>query len=175
MHQIAVLVDVRSAPYSRYTPHFNRGRLREEVVAAGLKYGYLGEELGGRPECEEFYDSAGHVLYGRLASSPLFLEGIGRLERGADTHRIAVMCSEEDPSGCHRHLLIGRVLAERGIAMYHIRGDGRLQSEAELEEAAKHRRGEDLQPTLWEDAEVRVWKSIRSVSPKNQHRSSSER
>ncbi len=66
----------------------------------------------------------GHVLYGRLAASPAFQEGIDRVLARAQTQRIALLCSEEDPSRCHRHLLIGRVLRERGVAVSHIRGDG---------------------------------------------------
>ena len=92
----------------------------------------MGRELGGRPAGAEFYDQEGHVLYSRVAESSLFLEGLERLQEGLREFRLALLCSEENPAACHRRLLVGRVLAERGVAIDHIRGDGRLQSEAEL-------------------------------------------
>ena len=85
------------------------------------------------------------MLYGRLASSPAFQEGIGRVLTGSQTQRIALLCSEEDPSRCHRHLLIGRVLRDRGVAVSHIRRDGRIDTEAEL---AARETGH-TQPTLF--------------------------
>ncbi|MGH2544667.1 MAG: DUF488 family protein, partial [Ardenticatenaceae bacterium] len=112
---IEVLVDVRSQPYSRYASHFGSRSLKEVVAASGMRYVFLGNELGGRPGGAYFYDEEGYVLYGRVAASSLFLEGIARLEQGIESYRVAIMCSEEDPVGCHRHLLVGRVLRERGI------------------------------------------------------------
>jgi len=131
-HRVGVLVDVRSRPHAKYATHFDQQSLREAVVAASVKYLYMGRELGGQPDDASFYDADGHVIYTRLAESPRFIEGIERLARGAREHRVAIMCSEEDPASCHRRLLIGHALAARGIALDHIRGDGRLQTEAEL-------------------------------------------
>jgi uncharacterized protein (DUF488 family) len=93
---------------------------------------FLGKELGGRPESSEFYDAEGFVLYSRIAESPLFLEGIERLITGITTYRVALMCGEENPANCHRRLLVGRVLAKRGVSVRHIRGDGTVQDEDEL-------------------------------------------
>jgi uncharacterized protein (DUF488 family) len=78
------------------------------------------------------------------------------------------MCSEEDPTACHRRLLIGRVLAQRGVSVRHIRGDGRVQGEAEL--ADMYGAG---QPQLFAEMEEARWRSIRSVSPRRPPRSSS--
>ena len=135
-HGIEVLVDVRSAPYSRYTPQFDRECLRDLVTAAAIKYLYLGDSIGGRPKDESHYDLDGHARYAKVAESPDFLDGIGRMERGADGFRVAIMCSEEDPANCHRRLLIGRVLIERGAELRHIRGDGELQTEAQVAAAS---------------------------------------
>lgn len=131
-HRVGVLVDVRSRPHAKYATHFDQQPLREAVVAAGVKYLYMGREIGGQPDDPSFYDADGHAMYNRMAESPKFIEGIERLMRGAREHRIAIMCSEEDPASCHRRLLIGHALAARGVALDHIRGDGRLQTEEEL-------------------------------------------
>ena len=163
-HAIEVVADVRSAPYSKHLPQFHRQAIEAAVRDAGLQYVYLGRELGGRPEGDEYYDAEGRALYWRRARAPEFLVGIERLERGRGQYRVAVMCSEEDPAGCHRHLLIGRVLAERGGAVAHLRGDGRVQAADELESP---------QMALFADVEESAWKSIRSVSPRGPRPTSS--
>lgn len=169
-HRVEVLVDTRSAPYSKYTPHFDHEALRTAVAARGVRYLYMGKELGGRPDGTQFYDGEGHVLYDRVASSPVFQEGLARLEKGLPGHRVALLCSEENPAGCHRRLLIGRVLGEHGVEVEHIRGDGRLQSEAEL---LREESGDDSQLSLFEHEAIPQWKSIPSVSPKKRPSSSS--
>lgn len=173
-HRIEVLVDVRSAPYSRYTPHFDRESLRDLITAAGIKYLYLGDAVGGRPKDETFYDLDGHARYAKVAGSPDFLSGISRLERGADEFRVALMCSEEDPANCHRRLLIGRVLNERGAELLHIRGDGELQTEAQVA-ASSGKLLADPQPALFADLDEDKWRSTASVSPKNRQPNSSVR
>ena len=166
-HEIAVLVDVRSQPSSRYNPHFNAGALKSLVEASGIRYLFMGDQLGGRPEGDEFFDDQGHALYHRMAESPAFLEGIARLERGVRDWRVAMMCSEEDPAVCHRYLLISRVIRQRGIEILHIRGDGHLQPDREVDSQEK-------QASLFAELEEDSWKSLRSVSPKHRPPSSSE-
>lgn len=127
------VVDVRSTPYSRFNPQFKRHALERELHAADIRYLFLGEELGGKPDRDEFYDSDGHVLYGRLADSPPFESGLARLIERAKRSRVAIMCSEEDPAGCHRFLLITRVLHGRDIEVTHIRGTGAMQRTEDME------------------------------------------
>lgn len=126
-HGIAVVIDVRSAPYSRYSPHFNREQLKEAVMASDVRYVYAGEYLGGRPESPECYDEHGAVDYARIAVQPFYQRGIGRLLDYIVDDRTAIMCSEEDPSVCHRHRLIAQTVLDRGIPVMHIRGDARLE------------------------------------------------
>lgn len=128
-HAIDVVMDVRSQPYSRYAPHFSRHSLESALVAAGFKYLFMGKELGGRPDGDAFYDAEGRVVYSQVEKADFFRDGIARLETGIQKYRVAMLCSEEDPSGCHRRLLVGRVLAQHGALLLHIRGDGRLERE----------------------------------------------
>jgi uncharacterized protein (DUF488 family) len=145
-HGIQAVADVRTVPRSRYVPHFSAGPLRDALAERGIAYLPMGRELGGRPEGGELYDADGHVLYGRLAATPAFRHGIDRVLAGAQAQRIALLCSEEDPARCHRHLLIGRVLRERGVAVTHLRRDGRLETEADL---AARETSEAAQGTLF--------------------------
>lgn len=166
-HQIEVVVDTRSRPFSRHTPHFNQGALSATLKQSGRRYSFLGKELGGRPEGSEFYDDEGHVLYWRLARSPDFLRGIELLERSIDRHRIALLCAEENPAACHRRLLIARVLVARAIDVQHIRAGGNLQSEAELRVAEAATQPATAQLSLFGPAEDAVWRSRQSVLPRN--------
>lgn len=126
-HNITVIADVRSSPYSRFNPHFNRETLEGELRKKGIKYVFLGRELGGRsddPTCHE----NGRVSYSRIAQTELFKSGLDRIVRGADDYRIALMCAEKDPLQCHRTLLISRSLVERGIDVEHILANGKLET-----------------------------------------------
>ena len=117
---IGVILDVRSNPTSRL-PHFNRAALKERLNAAGVGYVFLGIELGGRPRNGDVPD------YEKMAASPLFAEGIARVEEMAARTRPALMCSEHEPLICHRCLLVGHRLAERGVSVAHILRDGSIE------------------------------------------------
>jgi uncharacterized protein (DUF488 family) len=169
-HGVDVVADIRSYPYSKYSPQYDQARLKSVLETAGIRYAYLGDDLGGRPDGGEFYDPDGHVLYSKVAGADFFLRGIERLERGIHRYRKpAILCSEENPSVCHRRLLVTRILWDRGIAVSHIRGDGSLQSEAELREAEEAERVPQL--ALFTAPERDTWKSIPSVLRRKVHNS----
>lgn len=150
INKIEVLVDVRSNPYSRYASWFNKASIQKAIHEKGMRYLFLGKELGGKPKDREFYDSEGHVLYSRLSESPLFLGGIERLIKGSKNYRIALMCSEEKPMNCHRYLLICRVLEDRGITVSHIRGDNRIQSRDEISRENEKQKRSKAQQNLFD-------------------------
>jgi uncharacterized protein (DUF488 family) len=168
-HSVQVIADVRSRPYSKYASQFDHEVLVEALRVAGFQYVYLGAELGGRPHEDAYYDAEGHVLYGKVAESSAFQEGLARLEKGLRQYVVALLCAEEDPAGCHRRLLVGRVLSERGVAVRHIRGDGHLQAEDELRAAEP----DSNQLSLFDEIEASAWKSIPSASLKRRQSSSS--
>lgn len=123
---VDVVADVRSTPYSRFNPQFNRETLRKSLAEAGIRYVFLGEELGARskdPSC--WVD--GRVSYARLAATPAFQRGLERLQAGMRDHRIALMCAEREPLECHRTLLVARQLHRAGVPVTHIRHDGTLE------------------------------------------------
>ncbi len=125
-HGVTALADVRSAPYSRFNPQFNRKALDASLEAVGIRYVFMGRALGGRPDDPSCYED-GRVRYDRLAKTPLFREGLERIVDGAARQRIALMCAEKEPLDCHRTILVGRSLAERGVAVAHILADGALE------------------------------------------------
>lgn len=126
-HAVTALADVRSAPFSRFNPQFNKDALARDLKAHGIKYVFLGRELGARSDDPSCYEN-GRVQYGRLARTELFKQGVERVLKGAGEHRIALMCAEKEPLECHRTLLVARALDEQGVEVVHILGDGRLES-----------------------------------------------
>jgi len=164
-HQIEVVVDTRSSPYSKYVPQFDKEPIQRSLEEAGVRYLFLGAELGGRPANPSYYDASGRVLYGRLRDDARFRAAIARLESGMERFRVALLCGEEDPAHCHRRLLIGRVLIERGHTMLHIRGDGHLDSDESV--AAEARKPLIAnQPALFAELDEDQWRSTASVLPK---------
>ncbi|MCY3023281.1 MAG: DUF488 domain-containing protein [Planctomycetota bacterium] len=171
-HGVQLVADVRSSPYSKFAVDYNAAPLKRVLVAAGLAYLYLGQELGGRPPEAEYYDAQGYVLYDRIAASPRFRSGLEQLLTEAARARVALLCSEESPAECHRRLLLARVLAERGVNVLHIRGDGRVQTEADVRREAVPAKDRSQQ-LLFEVEEAPAWKSAHSVSREDQPRNSS--
>jgi uncharacterized protein (DUF488 family) len=126
-HAIALVADVRSQPYSQWVPQFNRENLARDLQAAGIRYAFLGDSLGGRPKDRRLYDPGQeHPDYERLASSPEYLAGIEQLLQLAAKERVAILCSEGDHHKCHRGLLITPTLLARGTRVLHIAPDGTL-------------------------------------------------
>ena len=125
---ITAVCDVRSSPYSRVNPQFNRESLRETLRTCGIKYVFLGKELGARTTDRSCY-SNGKVQYDRLARTELFQNGLQRVLKGAELYRISLLCAEKDPIFCHRMVLISPCLAERGVAIRHILGNGAVETQ----------------------------------------------
>jgi uncharacterized protein (DUF488 family) len=126
-HGITALCDVRSKPYSRVNPQFNREELKRSLRASGIAYVFLGKELGARSEdpacCEQ-----GKVRYDCLAHTDLFRHGLERVQEGMKKYRVALMCAEKEPLECHRTILVARHLAALGLDVRHIHADGRVES-----------------------------------------------
>lgn len=133
LHSIDAIADVRSSPYSKRFPHFNRPALREALGTYGVRYAFLGEELGGRPIRQLDYTD-GTADYEKMGKASEFCAGIDRLLDGSDRHRIAMMCSEQNPMDCHRCLLVGRRLADLGVRVGHILKDGTIQTQSQIED-----------------------------------------
>ncbi len=131
---IDIVADVRTSPYSRYSTQFNKDQLQRTLESSAIEYLFLGTELGGRPVDPRMYDDDGRVRYDLVSATDAYLGAIERLLRGAAECRIALLCGEEDPISCHRRRLVGRTLRERGVSLAHIRREGAVTTEAELEE-----------------------------------------
>ena len=113
-HRVSVLADVRSAPYSRFNPHFNRESVAGALKAREIEYMYFGR-----------------VCYDRVARTRDFGRGLLNVTNTAKNHRVALMCAEKEPLDCHRTLLIAQALAGQGVSVQHILADGTLEDHAD--------------------------------------------
>jgi len=121
--EIGFLIDIRSKPYSKYYPHFNKEALVNVFKArTDINYSWWGDILGGLPPADwNCYDTDGKIDYDKLGINPKFLSGIERIIKANEINcKVAMMCSEADPQMCHRSKLIGRVLGNYGIEVLHI-------------------------------------------------------
>lgn len=133
LHNINVVCDVRSAPYSRYNPQFNREALRQALKQQNMLYVFLGRELGARSDDPTCYVN-GKVQYERLAQTDRFKQGLTRLQTGMESYRVALMCAEKDPLTCHRTILVCRQLKSDNIDIKHILWNGKVEHNAQAEE-----------------------------------------
>jgi uncharacterized protein (DUF488 family) len=133
IHNINALADVRSAPYSRYLPHFNKQALQSYLPKAEIRYVFLGAELGARPADSSCYVE-GKALYEKIAVLDSFQQGLKRIIKGVQNHRIALMCAEKDPITCHRAILVCQHLISFNLEIAHIHSNGELEYHENLEE-----------------------------------------
>lgn len=119
---IHFVVDVRTTPYSKWATQFNQGTIEIWLQQNRIRYIYLGDYIGGRPKNDFCYDEEGYFDYHKMAEEQSFQIGLHRLvDANSKNCRVAVMCSESDPSECHRSKLIGRELYfVHQISMNHI-------------------------------------------------------
>jgi len=121
-HNIELVIDVRSSPYSRYVPQANRETLARTLQAAGITYRFMGDRLGGKPNGEI-------ADYDELRVSPGFQQATIDLIVLATEQPTAIMCSEGDYRKCHRHKLISPALLDQNIHVCHIQPDGAIVDE----------------------------------------------
>jgi len=130
-YAVTAVVDVRSMPYSRFRPEFNKAVLEQSLSVEGIDYFFLGNILGGRPQDDEMYKD-GRVLFSRVAKSGIFQQGLERLREIIKEHTACLMCAEKDPITCHRTILVCRQLRDE-FALFHILEDGALEDHHDAE------------------------------------------
>ena len=130
-HRIEVVADVRSCPYSRFE-WFSRSALEKALKEDGIRYVFLGKELGARREERECYKGI-TADYDLISLTKAFQNGINRLRTGVKKFRVALMCSEKEPLDCHRTVLVCRHAKIFTKEIFHIHADGNLESHSDAE------------------------------------------
>jgi len=131
---IDTILDVRSSPYSRFNPSFRRDNLENSLIRNNIGYRFMGNRIGGRYMDPALLLPDGTVNYKKVQNTEQFKEGISQvLSIISSKKKIALMCAEKEPERCHRFALISPVLQAKGISVIHIRPDGKLQANEDLE------------------------------------------
>lgn len=130
LHEIDCIIDVRSMPYSKYTPQFNSEQLKAQLNKHDILYAHFGIEFGARrTDClkdTEFkkkgiVEVKPQVNFELGVSTENFLHGVERLKKALSQGRhVSLMCSESDPLGCHRFSFLSRYFYENGWDVRHI-------------------------------------------------------
>lgn len=131
---VQYLIDVRSSPFSKWATHFNQGSIEHILRNHNIRYVFMGDTIGGRPLDNSYYDGEGFFDYKKMAENPDFLAGLSRLVDAQNKGCIvATMCTETEPSQCHRSKLIGRELFFRhDINMQHIIAPNKTIAETDI-------------------------------------------
>jgi uncharacterized protein (DUF488 family) len=126
---IEAVIDVRSAPYSRYCPQYNKDALEKSLKSGGIEYTFLGRELGGRRNEDSCYVD-GKIKFELIAKLPIFQEGLERVIRETERHKAVLMCAESEPLDCHRTILVCRQLKkiQPDLQITHILSNGTTES-----------------------------------------------
>jgi len=126
-YNIKLLIDVRTFPYSRYNPQFRRKQLEADLNSVGIKYLFIGEALGGRPNRPELYKND-KLDYAAVKQTTLFKSGIAKVtDLLKKKIKVTLMCSESNPNDCHRKHLLANEFIKEGLIIWHINKAGKLE------------------------------------------------
>ena len=129
---IQTLIDVRSKPYSKKNPQFDKLELENSLKRNKINYLYLGEQLGGIPSDLTCY-TKGKVDYEKIGKKDFFIEALQTLILASQQQiNLVIMCSEGNPAQCHRTKLIGEALRKSGIILNHIIRMGIVKDQYEV-------------------------------------------
>lgn len=164
MNEIDVLIDVRSAPYSKFSPHFKKEALADSLQKAGIKYLFFGKELGARREEPEIRNEDGKIDYFKVRETEIFKEGIRRIKDGlGKDYKITMMCAEANPLDCHRFYMISYQFARDGIDLKHILKDGTAKPHSEFENELIEKLDSEINPDPLLEPELTYHQKIERV------------
>lgn len=131
-NNVEYILDVRSTPYSRHAPQYNREELNAYLKANGIQYAHMGRHFGARQSDPALYNEAGYLDFERVRVSENFIKGKENVKLGLKKFNIALMCTEKHPIDCHRAIMVARGFELDDIPVQHILNDGSLLSQGEL-------------------------------------------
>ena len=158
--KVNCLIDVRSQPYSRIAPQFNKDRLSSNLKSHGILYAHFAREFGARHTKPSLFDPDNKVDFDKVRDSSGFKQGVKRLKQGLDLgHTIALMCSEANPFDCHRFSMISYQLRKE-LEVSHILKDGNLVDNSVLENELLEKYNKKLDP-LFDTEDQQIEKAYR--------------
>lgn len=132
---IDCVVDIRETPYSKYNTQYNREALRESLKSSGFTYVYMGHEFGAKRQTKESYNDDGYADFKKVIKEELFLKGIERITKGLQMgYKIVLLGAMQDPIRCHRSIMLGKYLNEKGFDVKYIMHEGNIVNQDYIEE-----------------------------------------
>ena len=132
---ISCLIDVRSNPHSAYYTQYNKEVFSETLKEHGILYRNYWLEFGARQEDPKYYTKEGYLDFSAYTKSEQFLKGVQKIEQGMQMGYVfALMCAEKDPMTCHRAIMIGKALKDKGFTVKHILWPDRIETQQEMEQ-----------------------------------------
>ena len=133
-NNITCVIDVRSTPFSQHYSDYNKDTLEISLKNRGILYRNYAHEFGARQENRIFYSNEGYLDFSKFISSEQFLEGVNKVTKGIKKgYAFALMCAEKDPINCHRSIMLGKGFKECGFTVEHIKADGKIETQGEIE------------------------------------------
>lgn len=150
-HEITLVIDVRTIPYSKYNPQFNQDTLKEALLKSSIKYYHL-KKLGGlrKPKKDSINLGWKNLSFRGFADymqSEEFYSGLNELIKLSKSEkvRVVIMCAEFLPWRCHRSLISDYLVTIKNILVIHIINKSNTQKH-ELTSFAKVKRDEVMYP-----------------------------
>lgn len=144
-HAVNCIVDVRSDPFSKHHPQFNKDNLERALKEEKIEYLHFGKEFGARRTEKELLGYNGKVDFEKVRNTEEFKKGVERLKKGIEKgFVIALLCAEKDPAECHRFALVSVGLVEAGFTVEHILADGTVRKHEEVEKELINKRKNDI-------------------------------
>lgn len=137
--RIEYLLDVRSTPYSRYVPQYNKDKIENVLCGAGIQYAHMGKRFGARQENKAFYNAEGYLDFECFRESAQFKAGLNNVKKGLEKYNIALMCTEKNPIDCHRAIMVARGFELDGTQVMHILHDSTAITQEEFNQQLLNR------------------------------------
>ncbi len=137
-YDVDYLLDVRSIPFSKYTPQYNSDFLKKYLFDEGINYATMGKYFGARQENPAFYPD-GFLDFELFRASTIFIQGFENVNKGLIDHNIALMCTEKDPIDCHRAIMVARGFELQGVTVRHILHDSAILTQEDLNQKLLNR------------------------------------
>lgn len=132
---IDCVVDIRETPYSKYNTQYNREVLRENLKSSGFTYVYMGHEFGAKRQTKESYNDDGYADFEKVIKEELFLKGIERITKDLQMgYKIVLLGAMQEPIRCHRSIMLGKYLNEKGFDVKYIMHEGNIVNQDYIEE-----------------------------------------
>ncbi|MGX8797853.1 DUF488 domain-containing protein [Fusibacter sp. JL298sf-3] len=129
-YEINCIIDVRSTPYSKFTPQFNEIELKHFLNQNGVYYIGMGKEFGARRNNKKLYTIDGILDFEKVKKDEDFAEGVNRIKNGVKKgYNIAFMCTEKNAIDCHRNILVAKYFYDLGYNIKNINHNGEYTSQ----------------------------------------------